>query len=155
MEKHLCCFPNATNSSTAKKCLPKKCYLHFVCTINLAMHIYTHTYVHLFISSESDITDFLCHYRTAFPMATITPKLHMIKDHVVDFISVWKVGMGMLGEQGAESIHTVFNQLHRTYANINNRVERLKSMVTEHHRQVCPINASCQILPCKRKQTEE
>ena len=108
-----------------------------------------------FISSESDVTDFLCHYWTAFPMAIITPKLHMIEDHVVEFISGRKVDMGMLGEQGAESIHTVFNQLHRTYANINNGVERHKSMATEHHRQVCPINASCRVLPCKRKQTED
>ena len=66
---------------------------------------------------ESDIDEFLQHYRTTFPTATITPKLHMIEGHVnvVDFIGEWGVGIGMLGEQGAESIHTVFNQLARTY----------------------------------------
>ena len=33
---------------------------------------------------------------------------------------------GVLGEQGAESIHTIFNQLERTYSNITNKVDRLK-----------------------------
>lgn len=104
---------------------------------------------------ESDIDEFLCHYRASFPSATITPKLHMMEDHVVDFVSQWRVGIGMLGEQGAESIHTVFNQLGRTYANMTNGVERLKSMVTEHHRQVCPHNVCCQVPPTKRKKSEE
>ena len=75
---------------------------------------------------ESNITEFLSHYRAAFPTATITPKLHMMEDHVVDFISQWRVGLGMMGGQGAESIHTVFNQLNRTYANITNKVARFK-----------------------------
>ena len=69
----------------------------------------------LFLSiPESDIDKFLCHYQASFPSATITPKLHMMEDHVVDFVSQWRVGIGMLGEQGAESIHTVFNQLGQT-----------------------------------------
>lgn len=89
-----------------------------------------------------------------FQTATVTPKLHMMEDHVVDFISLWGVGIGMLGEQGTESIHTVFNQLGRTYANITNGVARLKSMVTEHHRQVCPENVSCLVPPVKRKKKE-
>ena len=100
---------------------------------------------------ESNINEFLSHYRAAFPTATITPKLHMIEDHVVDFISQWRVGFGMMGEQGAESIHAVFNQLHRTYANMTNKVERLKSITTEHHRQICPENTSCRVPPAKRK----
>ena len=61
---------------------------------------------------ESNITEFLSHYRVAFPTATITPKLHMLEDFVVDFISQWRVGSGKMGEQGAGSIHTVFNQLN-------------------------------------------
>ena len=45
--------------------------------------------------------------------------------------------IGMLGELGAESIHISFNQLART---MTNGVERLKSMVAEHYRQICPEN---------------
>ncbi len=65
-------------------------------------------------SVESDIDAFLLFYRSSFPHATITPKLHMVEDHIVDFIRRWRVGLGMLGEQGAESIHARFNQLERT-----------------------------------------
>ena len=50
---------------------------------------------------ESNINEFLSHYRAAFPTATITPKSHMIEDHVVDYTSQWRVGFGMMGEQGA------------------------------------------------------
>ena len=106
-------------------------------------------------STESDIDEFLTHYRSAFPNTTITPKLHMVEDHIVDFIRWWRVGMGMLGEQGAESIHTIFNQLERTYGNMTHGVERLKSMVTEHYRQVCPENVVRQPPPTKRQKTEE
>ena len=56
---------------------------------------------------KSNINEFLSLYRAAFPTATITPKLHMIEDHVVDFISQWRVRFGMIGEQGAESIHSI------------------------------------------------
>ena len=77
--------------------------------------------VHTF--SAPDIDEFLQHYRTTFPITWVTPKLHMMEDHVVDFVGEWGICIGMLGEQGAESIHTVFNQLARTYANITNGVE--------------------------------
>ena len=49
-------------------------------------------------SVEYDIDQFLSHYHTTFPRATVTPKLHMMEDHVVDFIDNWRVGIGMLGE---------------------------------------------------------
>ena len=73
---------------------------------------------------------------------------------MVEFIQHGKVGMGMLGEQGAESIHTIFNQLDRTYVNITNGVQRLKSMMTEHYRQICPENVIGQPPPTKRKKIE-
>ena len=71
----------------------------------------------------------------------------------MDFFKNWGVGLGMLGEQGAESIHTVFNQLRRTYANIPNRVAQLKSIVTEHHCQICPENRAQKAPPLKRRKT--
>ena len=63
--------------------------------------------------------------------------------------------MGMFGEQGAESIYTIFNQLERTYANMTNGVKRLKSMVSEHYRQICPDNIIQCPTPGKRKKTVE
>ena len=74
------------------------------------MYLYQTTcYIPVF-STESDIDEFLAHYRSAFPTASITPKLHMVEDHIVDFLRQWKVGIGTLGEQGAESIRTYYIQ---------------------------------------------
>ena len=44
--------------------------------------------------------------------------------------------IGFHGEQGAESIHNVFNTLERTYSAIQNPVQRMKNMLREHHPQV-------------------
>ena len=81
--------------------------------------------------------------------------MHMVEDHIVDFIQLWRVGLGMLGELGAEGIHTRFNQLERTYANMRNGVERLQCVVVEHLREVCPDNIVRQPPPQKRKRTTE
>ena len=55
------------------------------------------------------IDAFLAFYRDAFPQATVLPKMHMLEDHVIPFLKKWKVGLGFLGEQGAESVHARFN----------------------------------------------
>ena len=44
-------------------------------------------------------------YREFFPNATILPKMHILEDHVVEWMKRWKIGAGLMGEQGAESIH--------------------------------------------------
>ena len=110
--------------------------------------------ISLFLQIEHDIDKFLQYYRSSFPSATVTPKMHMMEDHVVQCLRLWRVGLGMLGEQGAESIHSRFNQLERTYANMANGVQRLKSMVMEHHRQICPDNIIRQPSP-KRYKTKD
>lgn len=37
--------------------------------------------------------------------------MHMLEDHAVEWIKQRNVGIGLLGEQGAESIHARFNTL--------------------------------------------
>ena len=56
------------------------------------------------------------YYREELPHSTVTPKLHMLEEHLVPWLQRWRVGFGLLGEQGAESIHARFNSLKRTYA---------------------------------------
>lgn len=90
-----------------------------------------------------DIDAFVSYYRGTMG-STFIPKLHMLEDHVVPFIRQWRVGVGMLGEQGVEGIHARFNTLERTYSSMSNRVERLKCVVSEHWRQVCPANVALQ-----------
>ena len=78
-------------------------------------------------------------YRETFPEASVTPKLHLLEDHVLEFLGQWRVGFGMLGEQGAESIHAAYNNLKRVYANVHDREEQLRLVTQEHHRRVCPL----------------
>ena len=114
-------FTPATATTLRKLQLQKRCYLLTLCSL------------------ENDIDAFISFYRAEF-QASVTPKLHMLEDHVSDFIREWGVGVGMLGEQGIESIHTIFNSLERTYNSMVNKDQRLKSMVMEHHRQISPEN---------------
>ena len=51
------------------------------------------------------------YYRQNWPYATIPPKLHMLEDYGTDFISKWRFGFGIYGEQGGESVHNKFNKL--------------------------------------------
>ena len=64
--------------------------------------------------------------------------MHMLEDHVTDWIRKWKVGLGFHGEQGAESTHARFNTLMRTYSSIRNPLDRLKAVVKEHNKSVMP-----------------
>ena len=82
-------------------------------------------------------------YRKNFPEASVIPKMHMLKAHVVPWLKQWGVGLGLMGEQGAESIHAAINSINPAYVNIPDRVQRLKCVLQEHHRQVCPVLKSC------------
>ena len=97
------------------------------------------------------ISAFMTHYRQQVPHATITPKLHMLEKHIIPWLNEWKVGLGLMGEQGAESIHALSNSLKRTYQPISNEVESLKCIMKEHYLQVAPSNASALPPPAKRQ----
>ena len=96
-------------------------------------------YIHILCYTETHIAEFMKFYRAKFPTASITPKLHLLEDHVIKFVKTWRVGLGLLGEQGAESIHSAFNSLKRVYANVHDREEQLRLVTIEHHRRVCPL----------------
>ena len=50
--------------------------------------------------------------RNSFPNATVLLKMHMLEEHVVPWLKMWQhIGFGIMGEQGAESIHAYFNSL--------------------------------------------
>ena len=90
--------------------------------------------------TDSRIEKFIECYRDSFPQASITPKIHMLEDHVVPFLQKWKAGLGFLGEQGAESIHARFNSIRRSYSNMPSRVQQLECVLKEHYNQICPDN---------------
>ena len=56
-------------------------------------------------------------------------------------------GFGMLGEQGAESIHRRFNELSTTY---RNKEKRLLCVVKEHLISISPDSISAQPPPTTR-----
>jgi len=79
------------------------------------------------------------YYKEAFPKASITPKMHMLEHHVIPWLTEWKVGFGLMGEQGAESIHGHFNRLRTTtYFSIPDPVEQLRCMMEDHYLRIAP-----------------
>lgn len=91
--------------------------------------------------TETNIKDFMGFYRETFPQASILPKMHMLEAHVVPWLEKYRVGLGLMGEQGAESIHAAINSIKKAYTNIPDRVSNLQCILREHHRQVCPTLA--------------
>ena len=87
--------------------------------------------VYTLLSLENAILDLKSYFRLTWPNESITPKLHMLEDHAVNFIKRWGTGFGFYGEQGAESTHNNFSNLQRTYARMPDS-RRLESMMKEH-----------------------
>ena len=92
----------------------------------------------------------MAYYRAHFSSATVTPKLHMLEEHVQPWVERWGVGFGILSEQGAESIHAYFNSLKRTYSGIPDSLKRLKQMMVEHHLHIAPDNTTARPLVQKK-----
>ena len=88
---------------------------------------------------ENAISDFIKFYRENFT-SSMTIKLHLLENHVVPFIKKWRFGLGLYGEQGAESIHPEFNSLKATYAPVKPATKRLKVMLEQHLMKVSPIS---------------
>ena len=88
---------------------------------------------------DISIKDLLTYYRKEFPNASITIKLHLLEEHVLQFISKWRIGLGIYGEQGGESIHPEFNGLRSTYASVKPATKRLRVMLEQHHMKVQPV----------------
>ena len=103
----------------------------------------------LFIPIEKDIVSFMAFYREAFPDATVLPKMHILEDHVIPWMRRWHMGAGLMGEQGAESIHAHLNRLETQYQGIANPLEKLKYIVMEHNVETTP-GINC-LRPAPRK----
>ena len=77
-------------------------------------------------------------YREEFPWATILPKMHVMEDHVIPWLRHFHVGAGLMGEQGAESIHALMMKLERNFQSIPNELDRLKYIVKEQALATAP-----------------
>ena len=88
------------------------------------------------------ITNFMDAFRKSFPKATVPVKMHMLEEHTVAWVQKWHVGFGLLGEQGAESIHAKFNALHRTYCSIHDKLQHYQCVMKEHLISIAPQNVA-------------
>ncbi len=93
-------------------------------------------------------------YRAKFPNATVLPKMHILEDHTVPWLKRWHLGAGIMGEQGAESIHAHMMRLERTYQGVINDVDRLKYIVKEHMLEAAPSLTSLRP-PIKKRKLED
>ena len=73
---------------------------------------------------------------------------------MVPWIRKWGgVGFGMMGEQGAESIHAEFNTIEERHRNQrHDRVERLRRVLIEHLTKSSPQNVAA-LPPSKRRKS--
>ena len=71
-------------------------------------------------------------------LGNVTPKLHLLEDHVLPCMKRFRVGLGLLGEQGGEGIHHQLNELSATFNSIPNEVDRLKTVVSHHCKATLP-----------------
>lgn len=99
---------------------------------------------------EYAICELMSYYREKWPEETTTPKLHLLEDHATAFIKNWGAGFGFYGEQGAESIHSEFNNLFRTYCRMKPDSRRLYSIMKEHLTRVHPDVRKMRPVPKQR-----
>ena len=78
-----------------------------------------------FNRAEKDRASFMAFYRKNFPQATVLPKMHILEDHTIPWLRRWHVGAGLMGKQGAESIHAHMGRLEAQYYRIVDPLDRL------------------------------
>ena len=81
---------------------------------------------------EEDIKSYMAVLRANFPDVRITPKLHIMGDHVIHFLKRWLTGCGFYGEQGGESLHAIFNKKKKRYSSIKKDTNRLTYLMKEY-----------------------
>ena len=102
----------------------------------------TSTFINLYFCLDTSIKELVSYYRDAFPEESITPKLHMLEDHVCSFLRKWGASFGLYGEQCMESLHASMNQLIRSFTSMANKKECLTSVMKEHYMRVNPKSKS-------------
>lgn len=76
---------------------------------------------------------------------------------MVDWLKKYHLGPGLMGEQGAESIHAHLNRLETTYGSVRNKLERLKHIFEMYTIETTPALQSLTptIKRRKRKRMED
>ena len=56
------------------------------------------------------IQEFFSYSDFAFPGTKMTIKMHILEMHIIEWMSTYNAGLGLMGEQGTEAIHAHFKQ---------------------------------------------
>ena len=73
--------------------------------------------------------------------------MHILEMHIIEWMSTYNAGLGLMGEQGTEAIHA-------HYGCMANKVQWLKCIMQEHHLSVCPTVLLMPIRTIKRKRED-
>ena len=109
------------------------------------------TYSYFYLTDHT-IKSFFATFDKEFQGVGRTVKMHILECHTVEWLSLHQAGCGLMGEQGAESIHAKFNSLKRTYSSIRNPLDKdkLKSIMREHYLNIAP-SMSAAVPPVEKR----
>ena len=62
----------------------------------------------------------------------------MYQAHCIDFLRAYKIGLGLVGEQGGEKTHAFINELKIRVRGVNNPAEKIRIRMKEHMTIVSP-----------------
>eukprot|EP00117_Sycon_ciliatum_P024768 scpid36716/ scgid20708/ len=106
---------------------------------------------------ESSIVTFLSSVRRELVsrgLARITPKLHLLEEHVVPQIRHFGTGLGLYGEQGGEGIHAEFNTLNKRHASVVSPLDRLHTSIKQHFLTTLPSSIAVTPVAPTRKRSK-
>lgn len=92
----------------------------------------------LYTFPDDNIKAYLQFFRTEFPRDSITPKMHIVECHVVPWLRQWHAGLGVMGEQGGESLHVQLNNIRRDLRGFSDDLAVLLNAVKSQWIQSCP-----------------
>ena len=93
----------------------------------------------------------MAYYRATWPDQSVTPKLHLLEDHALEFIENWGASFGLYGEEGIEGLHSTFNKMKMSYVSMNPPSKILEATLKEHFMRVNPDSAVLRPTLVKRK----
>ncbi len=88
---------------------------------------------------QNAIDNYMDYFRQEFtPEYTVIVKQHLLEDHCVDDIQRFGLGLGILGEQGFESVHRKFKEILKRHSTLAPSKRLLKAL-QEHESLPVPI----------------
>ncbi|GFN91214.1 amine oxidase [Plakobranchus ocellatus] len=90
------------------------------------------------LSIKTNIDSYMATYRRMFKKK-VTQKQHILETHCLPFIQEHKIGLGLLGEQGGELIHSSIAKLEKRTAGIRQEERKIKTIMECHLLQVAPL----------------